>query len=159
MTTRRASLDEAAGLLRAARGTTAGLGAVDAWHAFLRFGARPFDLPDSDPDSPDPSDVDGLLFQYGTYSFGGPPAFILDFTRQFASVDGHGDHDHYVQVHCELRYAPVPALTALGSFHSWFFPAPGAGLRAWADGLTARAAWRTIAAIEPAGIEVFQERV
>jgi hypothetical protein len=111
-------MDEVVGLLEdelgVGRRALADLDTGDAWLAFLRFGRRLFDVPDT-------ADADGLLFQYGTYSFDGPPTFTLDLTRQFEIADSDGDHDHYVQVHCELRYRPAPALQALGSFDSWFF--------------------------------------
>ncbi len=35
--------------------------------------------------------------------------------------DASGEHDHYIQLHCELRYEPVLQLRALGHFVSWFF--------------------------------------
>ncbi|MFB7183633.1 hypothetical protein ACFCYI_38735 [Streptomyces sp. NPDC056257] len=75
----------------------------DLWPVFLRFGRRLFDVSDT-------PDADGLLFQYGTYAFDGPPAFTLDLTRQFEISDNNGDHAHYVQVHCEPRYGLAPAL-------------------------------------------------
>ncbi|MGA5199061.1 hypothetical protein [Streptomyces exfoliatus] len=75
------------------------LSARDVWSAFLRFGQQRFDTA-ATPDS------DGLLFQYGTHAFSGPSMFTLDLTRQFELNDAEGEHDHYVQVHCELRYEP-----------------------------------------------------
>ena len=114
----------------------------DAWLAFLRFGRQLFDVSDA-------YDADGLLFQYGTYSFEGPATFMLDLARQFEIADSHGNHDHYVQVHCELRYGPAPALQALGSFHSWFFHGAGDDLDEWTEELSARAAWTTIRTLRP----------
>ncbi|MEV4501912.1 hypothetical protein [Streptomyces klenkii] len=75
--------------LHSGRRTLADLDTEDTWLAFLRFGRRLFDVPDT-------ADADGLLFQYGTYSFSGPPTFALDLTRQFEISDSSGDHDHYV---------------------------------------------------------------
>ncbi|MFJ3780117.1 hypothetical protein ACIPX0_51540 [Streptomyces sp. NPDC090075] len=124
----------------------------DLWLAFLRFGRQPFDVSDT-------PDADGLLFQYGTYAFDGLPAFTLDLTRQFEISDSDGDHDHYVQVHCELRYGVAPALEALGSFDSWFFHGAGNDLEEWAQGLTVRAAWTTIHRLKPTEIRVYQEQV
>ncbi|MEV5843696.1 hypothetical protein AB0M32_17215 [Streptomyces sp. NPDC051985] len=124
----------------------------DLWLAFLRFGRQPFNVSDT-------PDADGLLFQYGTYAFDGLPAFTLDLTRQFEISDSDGDHDHYVQVHCELRYGVAPALEALGSFDSWFFHGAGNDLEEWAQGLTVRAAWTTIHRLKPTEIRVYQEQV
>ncbi|MFF4428432.1 hypothetical protein ACFYZ4_04590 [Streptomyces sp. NPDC001513] len=54
----------------------ADLDTEDVWLAYLRFGRRLFDVPDT-------PDADGLLVQYGTHSFDGSPIFTLDLTRQF----------------------------------------------------------------------------
>ncbi|MFC4610358.1 hypothetical protein ACFO9E_21465 [Streptomyces maoxianensis] len=121
--------NEALGLLRgeleAGRSSITELTAHDVWPAFLRFGRQRFDTALT-PDS------DGLLLQYGTYAFDGPPKFTLDFTRQFEINDDDGDHDHYLQVHCELRYPPDPALDDLRSFNSWFFHDTDECLDHWA---------------------------
>lgn len=124
----------------------------DAWSAFARFGRLRF----STADSPD---VDGLLFQYGVYAFDGPEAFSLDLTRQFDVLDDEGDHDHFVQVHCELVYEPVPALAALGNFSSWFFHDSGDDLERWLAAFTARDAWAVIREHSPVKIEVYRETV
>ncbi|MGW5061213.1 hypothetical protein ACWEQ2_28500 [Streptomyces sp. NPDC004096] len=154
--TRRPSMDEAVGLLegelRAGQRALVGLGTDDAWESFLRFGRQLFDVSDA-------PDADGLLFQYGTYSFDGPPTFTVDLTRQFAVSAHDGAHDHYVQVHCEIRYGSEPALEALGSFHSWFFHGAGADLDEWARELTERSAWTTLGKLRPTRIRVFQEQV
>ncbi|MFE0702334.1 hypothetical protein [Streptomyces sp. NPDC058872] len=154
--TRRPSTDEAVGLLKSELGSERraldDLVTEDLWRAFLRFGRRLFDVPDA-------PDADGLLFQHGTHAFDGPPTFVLDLTRQFEVSDSDGDHDHYVQVHCELRYGLAPALEALGSFDSWFFHDAGDDLEEWAQGLTGRAAWATIHRRKPTEIRVYQEQV
>ncbi|MFE4412613.1 hypothetical protein [Streptomyces sp. NPDC056821] len=124
----RPRLEEAIDILRAelaaGRSTTTELTTEAAWLAFMRFGRQRFDtaaIPDSD----------GLLFQYGTYAFSGRPMFTVDLTRQFDISDVDGEHDHYVQVHCELRYEPEPALDAMGRFDSWFFHDTDADLGQW----------------------------
>jgi hypothetical protein len=124
----RLRLEEALDCLRAelaaGRSTTTELTTRAAWLAFTRFGRQRFDTglaPDSD----------GLLFQYGTYTFSGRPMFTVGFTRQFDISDEDGEHDHYVQVRCELHYAPEPALDGLGSFNSWFFHDSDADLDQW----------------------------
>ncbi|MEU9083557.1 hypothetical protein [Streptomyces sp. NPDC048357] len=128
------------------------LGTEDVWLAYLRFGRRLFDVPDI-------PDVDGLLFQYGTHTFDGSPTFTLDLTRQFEMVDSDGDHDHHVQVHCELRYGLTPELQALGSFDSWFFHGAGDDVEEWARGLSERAAWTTLRMLKPAEVRVYEEQV
>ncbi|MEU5191362.1 hypothetical protein AB0G83_30080 [Streptomyces klenkii] len=138
--------------LHSGRRALADLDTEDVWLAFLRFSRRLFDVPGT-------PDADGLLFQYGTNSFSGLPAFTLDLTRQFEICDSSGGHDHYVQVHCELRYGLAPALEALGNFDSWFFHDAGCDLDEWAQGLTERAAWATISVLKLAEIRVYQEQV
>jgi hypothetical protein len=149
-------MDEAAGLLEGELGSGQRaldeLVTEDCWLAFLRFGRRLFDVSDT-------PDADGLLFQYGTHAFGDPREFTLDLTRQFEISDNDGDHDHYVQVHCELRYRLAPALESLGSFDSWFFHDAGDDLEEWVQGLTERAAWATIRRLRPTEIRVYQEQV
>ncbi|MET9387901.1 hypothetical protein ABZY09_44665 [Streptomyces sp. NPDC002928] len=154
--TRRPPIGEAMGLLeselRAGRRALAYPDTEDAWLAFLRFGRRLFDVPDT-------PDADGLLLQYGTHSFDGPPTFTLDLARQFEIADSNDNYDHYVQVHCELRYRPAPALQALGSFDSWFFHGTRDDLDEWAQRLSERAAWTTIRMLKPAEIRLYQEQV
>ncbi|MFK3728738.1 hypothetical protein ACI2LJ_00545 [Streptomyces sp. NPDC088090] len=122
------------------------------WFAFLRFGRQLFHVPDA-------PDADGLLFPYGTSAFDGPATFTPGLTRQFEVSGSDGDHDHWVQVHCELRYGPTPALDAPGSFPSWFFHDAGADLEEWARALTGQAVRTTIRELEPTGIRVYPERV
>ncbi|MGW3911406.1 hypothetical protein ACWEBX_07720 [Streptomyces sp. NPDC005070] len=152
--TPRPSMDAAAGVLAGEVGTGAPADPVteDVWLAFLRFGRRVFHVPDA-------PDADGLLFQYGTYAFDGPPTFTLDLARQFEVIDSGGDHEHYVQVHCELRYGRAPALESLESFNCWFFHGAGDDLEEWARGVTERAAWTAIRRLRPAEIRVYQEQV
>ncbi|MFC8223988.1 hypothetical protein ACFUTY_38205 [Streptomyces sp. NPDC057362] len=153
---RRPWVDEAVGLLegelRAGQRALADLGTEDVWQAFLRFGRRLFDVSEA-------PDGDGLLVQYGTYSFDGSPTFTVDLTRQFEVSDADGDHDHYVQVHCEVRYGSGPDLEALGSFDSWFFHGAGADLEEWARELTELSAWTAVRVLTPTEIRVFQEQV
>jgi hypothetical protein len=94
------------------------LTAPSAWQVFVDYSHVAFataDLPDAD----------GLLYQYGMYPHTGQPLFELDLVRQFEVVDAEDEHDHYVHMHCTLRYAPTPELQALGADHCWWFPARG----------------------------------
>jgi hypothetical protein len=99
------------------------LTARSAWQVLGRYGHVAFETADL-------PDADGLLYQSGMYRFMRRSLFELDLVRQFEVVDAEGDHDHYVQVHCTLRYAPTPELEALGADHCWWFPDQGA-LAAW----------------------------
>ncbi|MFE9928078.1 hypothetical protein [Streptomyces sp. NPDC005533] len=112
--------------LAAGRSTTTELTTKAAGLAYVRFGRQRFDAAAA-------PDADGLLFQYGTYAFSGRPMFTVDLTRQFgiSASDADGEHDQYVQVHCELRYEPEPVLDALGCFDSWFFHDTEADLEQW----------------------------
>ncbi|MEV0177582.1 hypothetical protein AB0I00_41615 [Streptomyces sp. NPDC050803] len=124
----------------------------EVWLGFVRFGSQRFDTADT-------PDADGLLFQYGTYAFKGPPVFTLDLARQFEINDASGEHDHYIQLHCELRFEPARQLRALGHFESWFFHDTGDELDLWADGLGRQEFWTTVRHFHTKEIRVYQEYV
>ncbi|MGW0712382.1 hypothetical protein ACWD4G_41700 [Streptomyces sp. NPDC002643] len=124
----------------------------EVWLRFVRFGSQRFDTANT-------PDADGLLCQYGTHAFDGPPAFTLDFARQFEVNDASGEHDHYIQLHCELRYEPVPQLRALGHFDSWFFHDTDEELDRWVDGLGLHEFWTIVRNFHPTEIRVYQEQV
>jgi hypothetical protein len=145
---------EALGLLRgqleAGRSPITELTAPDVWLGFLRFGRQRFDTALT-PES------DGLLFQYGTYAFDGSPMFTLDLTRQFDVNGDDGEHDHYVQVHCELLYPPDPALDDLSSFNSWFFHDTDEDFGQWAETLASRL--EPLRGRKPADVRLYEELV
>jgi hypothetical protein len=126
------------------------LTAHDAWSAFLRFGRRRFDAATT-PDS------DGLLFQYGTYAFSGPLMFTLNLTRQFEIHDAEGEHDHYAQIHCEVRYVPHSSLHTLGAFNTWFFHDTGGDLDAWVGSLNGHL--KLLQERRPSEIGLYEEQV
>ncbi|MEU6673800.1 hypothetical protein [Streptomyces sp. NPDC046925] len=132
------------------RQTPAGLDPDAAWRRFVRFGSRRFDTAPGG---------DGLLLQYGTYAFEGPPLFTLDLARQFEINDAAGEHDHFIQLHCEFRYEPVPELRALGQFEDWFFHDTDDELDRWADGLGNRGFWPIVRTHRPREVRVYQEQV
>ncbi|MFE4608857.1 hypothetical protein ACFRK5_10945 [Streptomyces niveus] len=147
-------VEEALDLLRAelevGRSAKAELTTRAAWPAFTRFGRQRFAT------APTP-DSDGLLFQYGTYAFSGRPMFTVDLTRQFDISDGDGEHDRYVQVHCELRYECEPALDALGSFNSWFFHDADADLDEWLADMEVQLELLLVRG--PSEVDVYEESV
>ncbi|HKF88981.1 MAG TPA: hypothetical protein VKB85_13035 [Propionibacteriaceae bacterium] len=106
------------------------LTARSAWQVFGDYGRVAFETPDL-------PDADGLLYQYGMHRLRQRSLFELDLVRQFEVVDAEGNHDHYVQMHCTLRYAPTPELAALGADQCWWFPDQGA-LAAWLHSVAAR---------------------
>ncbi|MFG1805023.1 hypothetical protein [Streptomyces sp. NPDC049040] len=118
------ALDVLRAELEVGRSTKTELTTRAAWRAFTRFARQRFAA------APTP-DSDGLLFQYGTYAFSGRPKFTLDLVRQFDISDNEGEHEHFVQVHCELRYECEPTLDALGSVNSWFFHGADGDLDEW----------------------------
>ncbi|MEV5887207.1 hypothetical protein AB0L74_31880 [Streptomyces sp. NPDC052020] len=150
----RPRLEEALGLLRAelvtGQSEMTEWTTRSAWLAFTRFGRRRFGT------APTP-DSDGLLFQYGAYAFSGRPMFTVDLTRQFGVSDAGGEHDHYVQVHCELRYEPEPDLDALGSFDSWFFHDADADLDEWFAAMEEHPA--LLLGRRPSEIDLYEEPV
>ncbi|MFJ2241046.1 hypothetical protein [Streptomyces sp. NPDC087859] len=70
-----------------------------------------------------------------------------------------GEHDHYIQLHCELRYEAVSQLRALGHFETWFFHDTDDELDAWADGLDRQEFWPIVRNFHPREIRVHQEHV
>ncbi|MGY0021255.1 hypothetical protein [Streptomyces sp. cg35] len=108
----RARMEEARDVLPAelevGRSTKAELTTWAARLAFMRLARQRLAT------APTP-DSDGLLFQYGTHAFSGRPMFTVDLKRQFDISDDGGEHDHYVRIHCELRYECEPAVDALAS--------------------------------------------
>lgn len=136
--------------LEAERSAKTGSTTRTAWSAFTRFARQRFATAPA-------SDSDGLLFQYGTYAFSGRPMFTVDLARQFDIGDDGGQHDHYVQVHCELRYACEPALDALGRFNSWFFHDAGADLDEWLAAMEEHLG--PLLARVPSEIDVYEEPV
>ncbi|MFE5192054.1 hypothetical protein [Streptomyces sp. NPDC056628] len=81
----------------------------------------------------------------------------MDLTRQFDISDDGGEHDHYVQIHCELRYKCEPALDVLGSFNSWFFHDTNAGLDKWLAAMEGHL--EPLLARVPSEIDVYEEPV
>ena len=124
----------------------------EVWLRFVRFGSQRFDTAGT-------PDTDGLLFQYGTHTFEGPRVFTLDLVRQFEVNDASGEHDHYIQLHCELRYEHGLQLRALGHFESWFFHDTDDELGRWADGLGLHDFWAILRNFRPTEIRVYQEQV
>lgn len=131
---------------------TRGMKAEAAWAGFLRFGRRRYDTAET-------PDADGLLFQYGTFSFDGVPEFVLDFTRQFEINDVDGEHDHYVQVHCELRYPDEPVLREVGKLNSWFFHDGGEDLDQWSGAVRDHAVWEVVRDRTPSEIRILMEDI
>ncbi|MER6778350.1 hypothetical protein ACFY3Y_39865, partial [Streptomyces sp. NPDC000656] len=91
------------------------------------------------------------------YAFSGRPMFTVDLTRQFDISDDGGEHDHYVQIHCELRYECEPALDVLESFNSWFFHDANEGLGEWLVAMEGHL--EPLLARVPSEIDVYEEPV
>lgn len=91
------------------------LGAVEAIEAFVgRYQSERAD---------DVEDVDGdmLLFQWGTYGWGGPPSFQYEIARQFV-VAGFGAEeadDAMWQLHLTLHYPVTDVTASLGAGNRW----------------------------------------
>ena len=84
--------------------------------AFQRFAAIPVD----DAASPE-DDGDGILAQFGTFTFDGLSEFSADLTRQLIEAD---DEDAMWQLHCTLHWTPDAETEALGSGLLWSFGRP-----------------------------------
>ncbi|CAN7511033.1 hypothetical protein [Polaromonas sp. LjRoot131] len=67
-------------------------------------------------------DGDMLLFQWGTYSWGGSTHFELNITRQLMPGGGDEDEDDdegILQLSLTFRFPPAAELQALGSGNEW----------------------------------------
>lgn len=115
-----------------------GLTATTALKHFGTFARQGFNVPPG-PES------DGLLFQFGTFSFTGERRFHLDLVRQFSGVD----EDEYLQFHCDLRFTPSDELDALGRLEDWWWPEAGPTLDQWLEGIAGRPELRFLAAARP----------
>ena len=62
-------------------------------------------------------DGDMLLFQWGTYDWGGGPLFEVDVTRQL--IRGAGEDDDIWQLHLTYRFPPAETLRVLGKGDRW----------------------------------------
>ena len=111
---------------------------------FERFAALPFDVPPG-PDS------DGVLVEYGTFTFGDERLFHVSLVRQFAIPD----EDEYVQFHCDLRFAPTDGLVALGNLHAWWWPSEGPSLVEWFADIRARPDWSGLSSLAPRSVETW----
>ncbi|MGW4701431.1 hypothetical protein [Streptomyces sp. NPDC004285] len=81
----------------------------------------------------------------------------MDLTRQFDINDEDGEHDHFVQIHCELLYAPDQLLRDLGSFTSWFFHDSDDNIDRWAEALSGRL--EALSGRKPTEINIYEERI
>jgi len=63
-------------------------------------------------------DGDMLLFEWGTYDWGGR-SFRVSLTRQFIIASMDGDDEGFWQLCCELHYPVTEATEALGSGNQW----------------------------------------
>lgn len=133
--------------LLADRGLTRStLGPSDAFVAWLAFGEVPLRRawrPDGD----------GMLYQYGVYSFAGPPRFQLSLVRQF-SVNGS---DEFLQFYCDLLFAPTQELAGLGRYEEWHFADENSELANWGAALAARPEWAVLRRVEPMDVDLRME--
>lgn len=114
-----------------------------AWRAFLEFARLPFATPDE-------SDSDMLLYQYGIYSFSGQPRFHWNLTRQFAMEDG----DEFLQFSCDLQFRPTAALEELGVGHIWWSPDDDQVVTAWVRAVEAGREWALLEGQVPLAVEI-----
>lgn len=80
---------------------------------FRHFAAIPVD-----DAAPSEADGDGVLAQFGTYTFRGTPEFSVDLTRQLTEV---GEDAPMWQVSCSFYWAASTETDALASGELWSF--------------------------------------
>jgi hypothetical protein len=124
-------------------GAVSGADVPTTVEVFRRFAAVPVD----DAASPG-DDGDGVLAQFGSFTFDGVREFSADLTRQFIEA---GDADTMWQLHCTLHWTPDAETEALGSGQLWSFGMPlddffaaAAALPGWAWALAGARAPREL---------------
>ena len=67
------------------------------------------------------NDGDMLLFQWGTYNFGGEPSFQFDITRQLylGELEGEGGDSAMSQLSFTFHFAPSAQLDAMKAGNHW----------------------------------------
>jgi hypothetical protein len=73
--------------------------------------------------APRDQDGDGLLAQYGIYTFVEDPPYELDVTRQFSFNDEDGEYDHMAQLQCTFEFEPTDELRAVPAANLWSWDA------------------------------------
>ncbi len=100
-------------------------------------------------------DSDMLLFQWGTYDWGGGRRFEVDITRQIVLPDEEDD-DAIWQLHLTYRFAPTHDLEGHGAGDRWCH-AP-AELPAFREFIASTGAFRALAQRPPVDVELNWER-
>lgn len=80
---------------------------------------RRFSVIPADDAAPIAEDGDGVLAQFGTFSFRGNSEFSVDLTRQF--VEAGGNDASMWQLECTVHYASSMSNRALASGNLWSF--------------------------------------
>jgi hypothetical protein len=121
-----------------------------ALQAFAQFAEVDFVVPDVD-------DADGCLFEYGVNSLSGEPLFTVNLARQFAIVDESGEEEGYLQVACELRYAPSASLATLGTSTMWWFRHSAESFSEWWETLPIQSLIETVGDLSPIDLSVDED--
>jgi hypothetical protein len=124
------------------------LSASAAWSVFLDFACVSFAVPQT-------ADADGLLYQFGIFTFSGEPRFHLDLTRQFMMPD----EDEFLQFHCDMQFSPTADLQALGSHDESWWPDGDQELTTWAGEVAAGPEWVALAGKTPVLTEVYCDKI
>jgi hypothetical protein len=110
-------------------------------------------------DAPVLTASDGILYEFGTFTFGGERRFRVEFVRQFETRDEAGEHDRYVQFRCALEYEPSPDLELLGAHAEWWFRGEAEPLTSWMDRIEQRPEWNVERAHVPVATSLSQADV
>lgn len=115
-----------------------------------RFSAIEFEVPEL-------PDADGYLFQYGKVNWFPEPTFALGIVRQLEVVDAAGEHESYVQVQFEFRYALDGDLDSVGSHSEWWFPDGEISFNSWLDSVDRAGISNRLAVKTPRDFAIWQE--
>lgn len=99
-------------------------------------------------------DADKLLYQWGTCGAGEDDLFELDIARQLLLDEGRGDQDFW-QLRLTFKFSPTELLRGLRSGRRW---CSNLGELAEFEGfIRASDAYRVVAAVPPAGMDITYE--
>ncbi|WP_369036625.1 hypothetical protein [Streptomyces adonidis] len=104
-------------------------------------------------------DADGYLFQYGKVNWFPDPTFALGIVRQLEVVDAAGEHESFVQVQFEFRYALDGDLDSAGSNSEWWFPGGEVSFESWLDSVDRDVISNLLATKRPRDFAIWQELV
>ncbi|MEV0144938.1 MULTISPECIES: hypothetical protein [unclassified Nonomuraea] len=116
-----------------------------------RYSAIKFDVPEL-------AEADGYLFQYGRVGWFSEPTFVISLVRQLEVVDSGGEHEYYIQIQFEFRYALDDELESVDSCSEWWFPEGEVSFDVWMESVEQSPIMNTLARKMPREFEIWRDQ-